>query len=418
MEIKPEIETFAKIKVIGVGGGGNAAVNRMIDAGMKGVEFISINTDIQALQQSKASTKLVIGRSVTRGLGAGMDPEQGRLSAEESQNEIRELLKNTDMIFITAGMGGGTGTGAAPVVASIAREMGILTVAVVTKPFSFEGVSRGQIAERGMQEITGKVDTIITIQNDRLLQIIDKQTSLVDAFAIVDDVLRQGVQGISELITIPGLINVDFADVKSIMKDAGSALMGIGNASGENRAIEAAKASITSPLLDLSMEGAQGILFIISGGKGLTMHEVNDAARVITEAADNNAQIIFGAVIDESLGEDFKITVVATGFSKGSGNYSATSNNEESVSNSYSFGLPTKSSESNEESNTKEPSFFKRRAVQHNQESEKPEENNNFNNNKNTNSISSNSSVETSSTENKDNDEDLDIPAFIRKKMM
>lgn len=394
MEIKPEIETFAKIKVIGVGGGGNAAVNRMIDAGMKGVEFISINTDIQALQQSKASTKLVIGRSVTRGLGAGMDPEQGRLSAEESQNEIRELLKNTDMIFITAGMGGGTGTGAAPVVASIAREMGILTVAVVTKPFSFEGVSRGQIAERGMQEITGKVDTIITIQNDRLLQIIDKQTSLVDAFAIVDDVLRQGVQGISELITIPGLINVDFADVKSIMKNQGTALMGIGQAAGENRAIEAAKAAISSPLLELSMDGARGVLFIVTGSENLSMHEVNEAAKIITASADAEAKIIFGANVDKGLEDDIKITVIATGFEDNPLKRKETDKQVYSVEeDSYkpSKFLAEEKQEEVEEEKKSKP------------KKEEPED----------------YKVKNQHDDNdKNNDEDLDIPAFIRKKMM
>ena len=314
MEIKPEIETVAKIKVIGVGGSGNSAVNRMIASGVKGVEFISVNTDVQALHDSKAAVRLHIGKTITRGLGAGMDPEMGKKAAEESQNEIRELLKGADMVFITCGMGGGTGSGAAPIVAQIAKELGALTVAVVTKPFAFEGAARRKIADEAYNSLVEKVDTIITIENERLLQIIDKKTSLIDAFQIVDDVLRQGVQGISELITIPGLINVDFADVKSIMKDQGSALMGIGEGEGENRATDAAKSATSSPLLELSMEGAKGILFIITGNASLSMFEINEAAKTITEAADPNAKIIFGTTIDESMGDKIKITVVATGF--------------------------------------------------------------------------------------------------------
>lgn len=314
MEIKPDIETFAKIKVVGVGGSGGSAVNRMIDAGVKGVEFIAINTDVQALHYSKAPIKLHIGKTVTRGLGAGMDPEMGRKSAEESQNDIRDLLKGSDMIFITCGLGGGTGSGASSVVAEIARDIGALTVAVVTKPFSFEGAMRRQVAEESFQNLASQVDTIITIENDRLLQIIDQKTSLIDAFQIVDDVLRQGVAGISELITVPGLINVDFADVKSIMKNQGSALMGIGTGEGESRAVDAAKGAISSPLLELSMEGAKGILFIVAGGPSLSMHEINEAAKVITNSADSHAKIIFGAIIDEALGEEIRITVVATGF--------------------------------------------------------------------------------------------------------
>lgn len=314
MEIKPDIETFAKIKVVGVGGSGGSAVNRMITSGVKGVEFIAINTDVQALHYSLAPTKIHIGKTITRGLGAGMDPEMGRKAAEENANEIRESLKNADMVFITCGEGGGTGTGAAPVVAEIARELGALTVAVVTKPFMFEGNARRNLAESGHTALAEKVDTIITIENDRLLQIIDKKTALLDAFKIVDDVLRQGVSGISELITVPGLINVDFADVKAIMKEQGSALMGIGDAEGEDRAVEAAKAAISSPLLELSMDGAKGILFIVAGGPSLAMHEINEAAKIITGSADSQAKIIFGATIDESLGETLRVTVVATGF--------------------------------------------------------------------------------------------------------
>ncbi|EKE07265.1 MAG: hypothetical protein ACD_18C00140G0001 [uncultured bacterium] len=313
-QVKPDIETFAKIKVVGVGGSGNSAIQRMIDSKIRGVDFLALNTDVQALHHNSAQKKLHIGKTVTRGLGAGMNPELGKRSAEESQNEIREILKDTDMIFITCGLGGGTGSGAAPVIAEIARDMGILTVAVVTKPFTFEGPQRKTIAENAYEELARYVDTIITIPNDRILQIIDKKTSLLDAFKIVDDVLRQGVQGISELITVPGLINVDFADVKTIMSDTGSALMGIGIGTGENRAVDAAKAAISSPLLEVSIDGAQGILFSITGGTNLGMQEVAEAAKIITSSADDNVKVIFGAVIDETMGEDVRITVVATGF--------------------------------------------------------------------------------------------------------
>ncbi len=313
-EVKPAIETFAKIKVVGIGGGGNSAINRMILAKIRGVEFVAINTDVQALHHSSAQQKLHIGNSVTRGLGAGMDPNVGRASAEESQNEIRDMLKGTDMVFITCGLGGGTGSGAGPEIAKIARDLGALTVAVVTRPFTFEGAQRREVADSAYEEMEGSVDTIICIPNDRVLQIIDKKTSLVDSFKIVDDVLRQGVQGISELITTPGLINVDFADVKAIMHDTGSALMGIGRATGENRAVDAAKSAIASPLLEVSVDGAKGLLFTICGGSDMTMQEVNDAAQVITESTDEDAKVIFGAVIDEDMKDEVKITVVATGF--------------------------------------------------------------------------------------------------------
>jgi len=313
-EIKPDIETFAKIKVIGVGGSGGSAVNRMIQSKIKGVEFVAVNTDVQALHHSLAPLKLHIGRTITRGLGAGMDPEVGRRAAEENQNEIRDLLKGADMVFITCGLGGGTGSGAAPVVADLAREAGALTVGVVTKPFTFEGAQRRDIGDRAYDQLSENVDTIISIPNDRILQIIDKKTSLLDAFSIVDDVLRQGVQGISELITIPGLINVDFADVKAIMSSQGSALMGIGRASGENRAVEAAKAAIASPLLEVSVDGARGILFTVTGGPNMGMHEVSEAAKVITASADPNAKIIFGAIINEGMKDEVKVTVIATGF--------------------------------------------------------------------------------------------------------
>jgi cell division protein FtsZ len=313
-EILPEVDTSARIKVIGCGGGGGSALNRMIDAKMQGVEFVVINTDAQALLHSKAPQKIHIGRETTRGLGAGADPEVGRKAAEESEKEIYEAVKGADMVFITLGQGGGTGTGAAPLVAAAAREAGALVVAIVTKPFTFEGERRRRTAEAGIVSLKDTVDTLIVIPNDRLLQMIDRKTSLVDAFGIVDEVLQQGVQGISNLITIHGLINLDFADVKAIMSDAGSALMGIGRASGDNRAVEAARQAIDSPLLETSIEGARGVLFNITGGKNMTMHEIDEAAKAITDAVDRDANIIFGAVLDEYMDDDLQITVVATGF--------------------------------------------------------------------------------------------------------
>ena len=314
MEIKPKIETIARIKVVGVGGSGHNAIHRMISAGLTGVEFVAVNTDAQALHHSKADKKIQIGKQTTRGLGAGMNPETGHSAAEESKDELMEVLKGSDMVFVTCGLGGGTGSGAAPVVAELAKEQGILTVAVVTKPFAFEGAKRREIAEKALEELKENVDTIITIPNDRILQIIDKKTSLLDAFRTVDDVLRQGVQGIADLVTIPGLINVDFADVKSVMSDSGSALMGIGKGSGENRAIEAAKAAIDSPLLEVSIDGAKGVLFNITGGKDLGMYEVDEAAKIITKSVDSDAKIIFGAVIDDAMSDEIRITVIATGF--------------------------------------------------------------------------------------------------------
>lgn len=313
-EIKPEIEALATIKVIGVGGSGGSSVNRMIASKIRGVEFITMNTDLQALQFSQASQKLHIGKTMTRGLGAGADPEVGLHAAEESQNEIREMLKGADMIFITCGLGGGTGSGASPFIASVAKELGILTVAVVTRPFGFEGAQRRMIADGAYEKLANQVDTIVAIPNDRILQIIDRKTSLVEAFEIVDDVLRQGVQGISELITVPGLINVDFADVRSVMLNRGSALMGIGRGHGDNRAADAAKAAVASPLLEVSIDGAKGILFTITGGSNLGMYEVSEAAKVITQSADPQAKVIFGAIIDESMKDEVKVTVVATGF--------------------------------------------------------------------------------------------------------
>jgi len=311
---KESLDTFASIKVCGIGGSGGNALARMIAARVRGVEFIAINTDAQALVNSPAPIKVQIGKETTRGLGAGADVEVGRKSAEENKDEIYEVLKGADMVFVTYGAGGGTGTGASPLIAQIARELGALTVAVVTKPFSFEGLRRKKICELGIEELRDKVDTLITIPNDRLLQVIDKKTSLADAFGIVDDILRQGVQGISDLITIPGIINVDFADVRTIMKDAGSALMGIGRASGENRAIEAARQAIDSPLLELSIDGAMGILYNITGGNDMTMYEVEEASKAITEAAHPEANIIFGAIVDDAMSGEIKITVIATGF--------------------------------------------------------------------------------------------------------
>ncbi len=309
-----KMDTFALIKVIGVGGSGCAAINRMIQAKLRGVEFMAVNTDAQALAHNEAAIKVQIGKETTRGLGAGSDPEIGRKAVEESKEEMYEVIKGADMVFVACGMGGGTGTGAAPMIAEIAKELGALTVGVVTKPFAFEGERRSKIAELGIEELKDKVDTLITIPNDRLLSVIDKKTSLYDAFMIVDDVLRQGVQGISDLIILHGIINVDFADVRAIMQDAGSALMGIGRASGDNRALEAAHAAIESPLLDLSIEGAKGILFNITGGPDLSMYEIDEAAKAITEAADRDANIIFGAIIDEAMQGEIKITVVAAGF--------------------------------------------------------------------------------------------------------
>lgn len=314
LDFELDPEQFANIKVIGVGGGGNNAVNRMISAGLKGVEFISVNTDAQALLLSQSDVKIQIGSKLTKGLGAGANPEIGQKAAEESRDEIIKGLNGADMVFVTAGMGGGTGTGAAPIVAEVAKELGALTVGVVTKPFTFEGRKRMNQAESGIQNLKAKVDTLITIPNDRLLQVIDKHTSIVEAFRIADDVLRQGVQGISDLIAVPGLINLDFADVKTIMRDTGSALMGIGVATGENRAAEAARMAISSPLLETSIEGARGVLLNITGGASLGLFEVNEAAEIIAQAADPEANIIFGAVIDERLEDEVRVTVIATGF--------------------------------------------------------------------------------------------------------
>ena len=313
----------ATIKVIGVGGAGNNAVNRMIDAGIKGVDFIAVNTDRQALQQSKANTKIQIGEKITRGLGAGANPDIGAQSAEESKSEVAEILRGADMVFVTAGMGGGTGTGAAPIVASTAKEMGILTIGVVTKPFTFEGKKRLSQAERGIESLKGKVDTLVVIPNDKLLQIIDRKTSIIEAFKMADDVLRQGVQGISDLIAVPGLVNLDFADVKTIMLNQGMAHMGVGRASGENRAEDAAKEAIQSPLLETSIEGAKGVIINITGGEDLGLHEVNTAAELVQRSVDPEANIIFGTVTDPSMQDEIQITVIATGFEKPENNISS-----------------------------------------------------------------------------------------------
>lgn len=404
-EVKPEIETFAKIKVIGVGGGGGSAINRMIAGGIKGVSFVAINTDVQALHYNQANEKIHIGKTVTKGLGAGMNPDLGKAAAEESQNEIKESLKDCDMVFVTCGLGGGTGSGASPIVAQIAKEAGALTVAVVTKPFIFEGGQRKDIAERAFSELADKVDTIITISNDKLLQVIDKKMPLLEAFKTADDVLRQGVQGIAEIITVPGIINADFADVKAVMSNAGSALMGIGTATGENKAIEAAKDAINSNLLDMSIDGARGIVFTITGGPDLSMTEVSEAAKVITSAADEDAKIIFGAVIDEKMKDQIKITVVATGFD-GNGR-----NQQSEQVKSYTpnhFILEKEIEEKNKieektfkrEDRDEKKSIFKSiplKPVIEKKMSEQPEK------------IKKDDSFE--------DDDDLTIPTFIRKKM-
>ena len=387
IEIKPDIETFAKIKVVGLGGSGGSAINRMIKSKLRGIEFIAVNTDAQALNNNDSTKKVHIGREVTKGLGAGMDPELGAQAAEESEEDITGALTGADMVFITCGLGGGTGTGSAPIIADIAKEQGALTVAVVTKPFSFEGAQRKSIAERGLDHLIDKVDTIITIPNDRLLQVIDKKTSLLDAFAIVDEVLKQGVQGISEIITVPGLVNVDFADVKAIMNDAGSALMGIGRASGESRAVEAARTAIDSPLLELSIKGAKGVLFTIAGSTDLSMHEVQEAAEVITSSVDSNAKVIFGAVIDEALNDEIKITVIATGF-----NIPRSEPEAESVKKEEAFPA-SQFAKSEEKPSVITKNLFSKRAGK-NVDSEKV----------------------TTPPKTKE-EEELDIPAFLRKKI-
>ncbi len=344
-KVKPEIESFARIKVIGVGGGGGNAINHMVSSKVKGVEFIAINTDTQDLHHSLAKRKIHIGKNLTKGLGTGMSPEIGKKAAEETKEEIQEVIKGSDMIFIASGMGGGTGTGAAPIVARTAKEEGILTVAVVTKPFFFEGAQRTRVAEQGLSELRQSVDALIVIPNDRLLGVIEEKTTCQSAFAICDEALRNAVEGISDLITVPGIINVDFADVRSVMADAGSALMGIGTATGEKRAAEAAASAINSPLLDVSITGAKGVLFAIAGGEDLTMNEIQEAAKVITESIDGDAKVIFGAINDSRLKKnELKITVIASGFPE----------NESSEKKSL-FQTPSeKKTDSNQKENKKE----------------------------------------------------------------
>ena len=334
-ELSYMMDGTATIKVIGVGGAGNNAVNRMIEAGIRNVEFIAVNTDRQTLNESKAGSKIQIGEKLTRGLGAGANPDIGSQAAEESKAEIAEVLKGADMVFVTAGMGGGTGTGAAPIVAATAKEMGILTIGVVTKPFTFEGKKRLAQAERGVASLKGKVDTLVVIPNDKLLQVIDRKTSMIEAFRMADDILRQGVQGISDLISVPGVINLDFADVKTVMLNTGMAHMGIGRASGENRAEDAAKQAIQSPLLETSIEGARGIIINITGGSDMGLHEANTAAELVQRSADPEANIIFGTVIDDSMGDEIQITVIATGFEKEEERRSAGSQYENIVADAW-----------------------------------------------------------------------------------
>lgn len=430
-EIKaPNVETFARIKVVGVGGSGGNVIARMKEVGLRGVELVAINTDAQALHQSGAEEKIHIGKNLTKGLGAGMNPEVGRQAAEENRDEIQDVLKDADMIFIACGMGGGTGTGASPVVAEVAKESGALTVAVVTKPFSFEGMQRSMIAEEGLEQLKDRVDALVVIPNDRLLQIIDKKISLINAFKIVDDVLRQGVQGISDLITIPGVVNVDFADVKAIMQDTGPALMGIGKASGDNRASEAARQAINSPLLEMSIEGAKGVLFNVTGGDDLSMLEINEAANTITETIDPNAKVIFGAVssiADNDLKKgELKITVIATGFEDAElGNQNFTRKETVAAPQEREAEVPERSFQKAEpivdegvsDSYYSDNDLFRRE--------EKPlikSERRDFDsyeygyNGMDNSNISPASSIEAKEEENEP-EEDLDIPAFIRRKM-
>jgi len=393
-QIKPDIETFAKIKVVGVGGSGCNAISRMIDSKIEGVEFVAINTDAQALHHSNAPLKINIGKNLTRGLGAGMNPEIGRQAAEENRDEIQDAVKGADMVFVTCGMGGGTGTGASAVIAEAARDSGALTVATVTRPFSFEGAQRARIAEEGLAKLKEHVDTLIVINNDRLLQVIDRKTSLINAFGTVDDVLRQGVQGISDLVIQPGLVNVDFADIRAIMSEAGSALMGIGLASGEERAMEAARAAISSPLLDIAIDGARGVLFNVAGGEDLAMSEINDAAKIITDSINPDARVIFGAVIDDKLKKGtLKVTVIATGFSD-----MPVSNTEE-----LDFSAVTARTASFKKDDVEEDVAVEKVKVNREDDFSK--------------SAPKNNKEEKNTVDEEDEEEDWDIPAFIRKKM-
>jgi cell division protein FtsZ len=410
-EIKPPVETFARIKVVGVGGSGGNAIERMIDAKIKGVEFVAINTDSQALHHNKAIEKVHIGKNLTKGLGAGMNPDIGRQAAEETRDEIQDVLKGADMVFVTCGLGGGTGSGAAPVVAEIAKELGALTVAVVTRPFTFEGAQRRSIAEEALENLRERVDTLITIPNDKLLQIIDKKTTLINSFKIVDDVLRQGVQGISDLITKPGIVNVDFADVRAIMSNSGSALMGIGVGTGENRAADAAKAAINSPLLELSIDGAQGVLFNVSGASDLTMLEINEAANIITESIDPNAKVIFGAVVDETIKKgEIQITVVATGFDSDKVNESPVEKMSRMTNLQLKSNIQNTSNVSNIMEERKDEEMpritfqdaFESKMIIEEKVQPKP--------------VRQSFSATEKSLDD-DNDDELEIPAFIRRKM-
>ncbi len=383
MDRNTQPESFARIKVVGIGGGGCNAVNRMIDEGLSGIEFIAVNTDAQALQFSKAKVRVRIGDKSTRGLGAGGDPRIGRIAAEESAEELYEVLKGSDMVFVTAGLGGGTGTGAAPIVAQIAKEIGALTIGVVTRPFTFEGNQRAKAAEGGAAALKEHADTLIIIPNDRLLQIVDKRSSLNDAFKVADDVLRQGIQGISELITVPGLINLDFADVRTIMSEGGAALMAVGQASGEDRATKAAEMAISNQLLDVTIDGARGILFNVTGGESLKLFEVNQAAAIIKETAHPDVNLIFGAVIDESMGENLRITVIATGFEGTS--ISAKTSKAEARRNDYAKQRPLPRMMGKEDYDTEEVSVERK----------------------------SSNSYEFPTRINTD---DLDVPAFLRKR--
>jgi len=412
---KPDIETFAKIKVIGIGGGGNHAISRMFSGKIQGVDFVAVNADAQDLHQCQVPHKLLIGKNLTKGLGAGMNPDIGRQAAEENRDEIHEIVKGADLVFVTCGLGGGVGTGAAPIVAEVAKDAGALTIGVVTKPFSFEGFQRMRLAEEGLAQLKDRVDALIVIPNDKLLQIIDRNTSLLDAFKSVDDILRQGVQGISDLIVTPGIINPDFADVRAIMQDTGSALIGIGRATGEDRAIVAAKAAINSPLLDVAINGARGVLFNISGAADLSMTEINEAAKIITESIDPQAKVIFGAVIDEKLKKgEIKITVIATGFDNGHGNNTMQPRvpKRETVIekidniNNIISGIGKKNKESSRDAGLNEIGLI----------------NSNLANGSDFNQDSSNGKNASSAFNGKVNpiiqdDDELDIPAFIRRKM-
>ncbi len=396
-QVIPEIESFARIRVVGVGGSGNNAISHMIRSKVKGVDFIAVNTDAQALHNSPAKKKIHIGKNITRGLGTGMNPELGKQAVEETKEEIQEAIRGSDMVFVTGGMGGGTGTGAAPKVASIAKEQGALTIGVVTRPFSFEGARRAEIAEQGIEELRKNVDALVIIPNDRIFAIIDEKTNIKNAFALCDDVLKQAVEGISDLITTPGIINVDFADIRAVMENAGSALMGIGLATGDKRAEKAAKQAINSPLLDVSIEGATGVLFAIAGGDDLSMVEVQEAAKIITKSVDKNAKVIFGAINDESLKKgQIKITVIATGFDGG-------------------HSVDISSSEEEEE---KSGGFFSRKK-------EKDEDEGEFEENVIHNELPTEEEIEsvreakTSAKEKNEQDDDEDwsaIPSFLRRK--